>query len=286
MHSFITMSLKLTYFADNKGRNELTRLIFAVGGIGYEDDLVTYSQYTAMRDAELLPWGQLPTLTICSTNHDKTDSDDDNVVVGQSCSIARYAARRAGLYPKDDINALRSDEVIDSWRDYLDLFYDCYFERKVLGGRMMMVPRQSYDRASRFQILLNTELTLQLDRYETLLSENDGQLFASSEVPFPCWADLAIYDIVKTMEGVLSPTAFVELMKTKPNTKKLVAKTEDLRPIQEHLKKHPYTDNSSYFVPVSRLQRMLHAIFSPIVQFALSFKSRYLILMQAKGKGV
>jgi len=283
--SFITMSLKLTYFADNKGRNELTRLIFAVGGIAYKDDLVTYSQYTAMRDAELLPWGQLPTLTICSSK-DSENKDDTAVVVGQSCSIARYAARRAGLYPKDDINALRSDEVIDSWRDYLDLFYDCYFERKVLGGRMMMVPRQPYDRALRFQILMNTELTLQLDRYETLLSKNDGQLCASSEVPFPCWADLAIYDIVKTMEGVLSPTAFGELMETKPNMKKLVAKTEDLRPIQEHLKKHPYANNSSYFVPVSLLQRMLHAILFPIIEFALSFKSRYLILMQAKSKGV
>jgi len=282
------MSLKLTYFADNKGRNELTRLIFAVGGIDYEDDLVPYSQYTAMRDAGLLPWGQLPTLTISSSKdsaHNDVD-DDNNVVVGQSCSIARYAARRAGLYPKDDINALRSDEVIDSWRDYLDLFYDCYFERKVLGGRMMMVPRQPYDRALRFQNLMRTELSLQLDRYENLLTKNDGQLFASSEVPFPCWADLAIYDIVKTMEGVLSPTAFVELMKSKPNMKKLVAKAEDLRPIQEHLKKHPYADNSSYFVPVSPLKRILHAILFPIIEFALSFKSRYLILMQAKRKGV
>ena len=120
--------LKRSYFADNKGRNELTRLIFAVGGIDYQDDLVNYSEYTAMRDAGLLPWGQLPTLTISSSNR---NSDENDVIFGQSCSIARYAARRAGLYPKDEIAALRSDEVIDSWRDFLDLYYDAFFDRKV-----------------------------------------------------------------------------------------------------------------------------------------------------------
>ena len=180
------MSLKLSYFADNKGRNELTRLIFAVGGIEYQDDLVNYSQYTAMRDAGLLPWGQLPTLTI-SANKDGGGNDGDNgdVIVGQSCSIARYAARRAGLYPEDEMNALRSDETIDSWRDFLDLYYDAFFHRKVLGGRMMMVPRKPVDRALRFQMLFHTELGQQLDRYEKLLAKNDGQLFASSEVKFP-----------------------------------------------------------------------------------------------------
>ena len=271
--------LKLSYFADNKGRNELTRLIFAVGGVDYQDDLVNYSQYTAMRDAGLLPWGQLPTLTISSGN-----SNENDVIVGQSCSIARYAARRAGLYPKDEVDALRSDEVIDSWRDFLDLYYDAFFVRKVLGGRMMMVPRKPIDRTLRFKVLWNAELCQQFERYEKLLSKNDGQLFATSKVSFPCWADLAIYDIVKTMEGALSSEVFAGIVETKPSLMKLMQKTEALGAIQKHLKNHPYNDTSSFFASVSIGQRLLHAVLFPVIELVLSLKSRYSLMVQPKQK--
>ena len=77
----------------------------------------------------------------------------------------------------DEVNALRSDEAIGSWRDFLSLYYDAFFD-----PRMMIVPRKPIDRALRFQILLKTELGQQLGRYEKFLGKNDGQLFASSEV--------------------------------------------------------------------------------------------------------
>lgn len=162
--------------------------------------------------------------------------------VGQSCSIARYAARRAGLYPKDEIAALQSDEVVDSWRDFLDLYYDAFFDRKVLGGRMMMVPRRPIDRTLRFKVLWNAELRQQFERYKKLLGKNDGQLFATSNLSFPCWADLAIYDIAKTIEGAMTLETFADVMESKPNIKKLMQKTEALEAIKEHLKKHPYND--------------------------------------------
>lgn len=273
--------LKLSYFADNKGRNELTRLIFAVGGIDCQDDLVNYSQYTAMRDAGLLPWGQLPTLTISSSQ-----SDENGVIVGQSCSIARYAARRAGLYPKDEIDALRSDEVVDSWRDFLDLYYDVFFDRKVLGGRMMMVPRKPIDRTLRFKVLWNAELSQQFERYEKLLAKNDGQVFATSKVSFPCWADLAIYDIAKTMEGAMTSENFAGIMESNPNIKKLMQKTEALEAIQKHLKNHPYNDTSSFFASVSIGQRVLHALLFPVINLVLSLKSRYSMMIQPKQKSV
>lgn len=72
------MSLKLTYFDDNKGRNELTRLILAVGNVDYQDESIGFLQYQKLRDNGTLPWGQLPVLTI-----------DGEEVHGQSCAIAR-----------------------------------------------------------------------------------------------------------------------------------------------------------------------------------------------------
>ena len=74
----------LVYFADGKGRNELTRLIFAVGHIEYDDQLIDLTEYTELRNAGKLPMGQLPVLRM---------GDSASSVLPQSCAIARYAAK-------------------------------------------------------------------------------------------------------------------------------------------------------------------------------------------------
>lgn len=74
----------LVYFADGKGRNELTRLIFAVGHVEYEDQLIDATEYTKLRDEGKLPMGQLPVLRM---------GDSASSVLPQSCAIARFAAK-------------------------------------------------------------------------------------------------------------------------------------------------------------------------------------------------
>lgn len=263
------MSLKLTYFSDNKGRNELTRLIFAVGGVQYKDDVIGFSQYQTMRNAGLLPWGQLPVLTIVNDNTNREG------VFGQSCSIARYAAKVSGLYPSNDLDALRSDEVVDSWRDTLDLYYDCYFHRKILGGRMQMVPRKPAERCVRLKVLLDTELGEQFNRFEKLLANNGGQVCTEKDVIFPSWADLAIYDLVKSIEGPMTKGAFAEMMEDKPMLRKLVKRIEDLDSIKKHLNKYPYNDLTEHFTYVPCWRRIFDAIFFPFLELLLSIQSRF-----------
>mmetsp|Transcript_38348 Transcript_38348/g.78219 ORF Transcript_38348/g.78219 Transcript_38348/m.78219 type:complete len:281 (-) Transcript_38348:1819-2661(-) len=269
------MALKLTYFSDGKGRNELPRLIFAVGGVEYTDELIGYSQYLKMRDTGMLPWGQVPVLTM-TTTEGKSGSKQEEEIFGQSCSIARYVAKVSNLYPTNDVDALRSDAVVDAWRDTLDLYYDCYFERKILGGRMQMVPRKPAERSVRLGALVDSELGEQFARFERVLEAGDGQVCVGEKnVEFPCWADLAIYDVVKTLEGPMTKEAFDKLMEDKTMLKSLVARIDPLETIQKHLKKYPYVDLSHMFARVPLWKRTIHRVLFPLVELVLSIKSRF-----------
>ena len=266
------MALKLTYFSDGKGRNELPRLIFAVGGVEYTDELIGYSQYLKMRDTGVLPWGQVPVLTM--TKEGTAGKEKEEEIFGQSCSIARYVAKVSNLYPTNGVDALRSDAVVDAWRDTLDLYYDCYFERKILGGRMQMVPRQPAQRSIRLRALLDSELGEQFARFERVLADGGGQVSVEKHAMFPCWADLAIYDAVKTMEGPLTKDAFDKLMEDKTMLKSLVGRIDPLEAIQKHLKKYPYVDLAYMFATVPLWKRLIHGALFPLVELVLSIKSR------------
>eukprot|EP00913_Durusdinium_trenchii_P027618 g25902.t2 len=93
-----------------------------------------FSEYVRRRDAKQLPFDQIPTLRVGDT------------VLGQSCAIARYAAKLAKLYPEDALSACKADAVVDAWRDQLDLLYDTFFERTVIAEKLQMFPRQQVER--------------------------------------------------------------------------------------------------------------------------------------------
>ncbi|KAF1324544.1 Glutathione s-transferase, partial [Globisporangium splendens] len=105
-------SLKLTYF-DAAGRAELTRLLFAFGGIAFEDVRVSDTEFSAMKAS--LPLGQLPILEV------------DGVVFSQSMAIHRYAAKAAGLYPADATQALRVDMISETFANMLETVWDAIF---------------------------------------------------------------------------------------------------------------------------------------------------------------
>jgi len=260
--------MKLTYFNDGKGRNELIRLIFAIGKIQYQDNLISFKEYTKMRETNELPYGQLPTLEISSI-------DGSDHIFGQSCSLVRYAARISGLYPKDDeLEILRTDGIIDSWRDTLDLYYETFFARKIIGGRLMMVPHPPSERYGKLSAFVNSELGEQFLRYERMLIKTGGQICNDKTVPFPSCADLAVFDLVKTMEGSLTDIQFHRIMKGKTALLALVEKIEYLDSMKFHLEKYPYKDLSFMFQPVSPFKRFIEAIMFPIVYFGIAIYTK------------
>lgn len=176
----------LLYFDDGKGRAELPRLIFIYGDIPFEDRTISLHEYKQMRSSGKLFFDQLPTLELGDTT------------IAQSCAIARYAAREAGIYPLDRLQAASSDMVVDAWRDLLDLLYGCYVDRIVENGQLIMKMRQASLRVERLDEYFTVTVPMHLDRFEQMITDNQGSAFlVGSSLT---WADLAVFDILYTLD--------------------------------------------------------------------------------------
>lgn len=105
--------LKLTYF-DGPGSAELTRLMFHYGGVPFTDERISFEAFAELKPS--LPLGQVPVLEV------------DGTVFSQSMAIARYAAKIAGVYPTDPVEALRVDMVSETFADIGLAIYD--FQRE------------------------------------------------------------------------------------------------------------------------------------------------------------
>lgn len=95
--------IKLTYFDFSGGRGEPVRIALHAAGIDFEDKRLSFAEFTAIRGK--LPFNALPVMEI------------DGVTVTQSNAMCRYAGKRAGLYPSDDLQALYCDEVMGTVED-------------------------------------------------------------------------------------------------------------------------------------------------------------------------
>lgn len=95
--------LVLTYFDFHGGRGEPARLAMHIGGIPFEDRRIPGSEWPKFRDQT--PFRAMPVLEV------------DGRTVTQSNTINRYIGRLAGLYPKDDWQAVVCDEVMDVAED-------------------------------------------------------------------------------------------------------------------------------------------------------------------------
>src|ERR1043166_3139501 len=95
--------LKLTYFDFDGGRGEPARLALRIGGVAFEDHRIPGAEWPKHRDQ--MPFRAMPVLEV------------DGKGITQSNSINRYVGKLTGLYPKDDWQALRADEVMDAAKD-------------------------------------------------------------------------------------------------------------------------------------------------------------------------
>jgi glutathione S-transferase len=94
---------KLTYFDFSGGRGEPVRIALHAAGIEFDDERLSFAEFSAMRKKAL--FNALPILEI------------DGVAVTQSNAMCRYVGKQAGLYPEDDLQALYCDEVMGAIED-------------------------------------------------------------------------------------------------------------------------------------------------------------------------
>ena len=216
--------LKVTYFSDARGRNELICLILAISKIPFEDGLFNVAEYK--KKASTLPFGQLPTITI-----EKTSGTAETY--GQSTAIARYAAKLGGMYPENDLEAaLLQDSVVDSWRDMLDRFYATVFYYDVVEGKLQMVMHSRSCRYGLLQKYLKYDLEPMLMRYNRMLSTSGHRLDNALSTELPSFSDLAMFDLCKTMHRVLPRTQLYAMMKKYPLLQKLIDRIEELEMIK------------------------------------------------------
>ncbi|MEQ9620459.1 glutathione S-transferase family protein [Coleofasciculus chthonoplastes] len=232
----------LVYF-QGKGRAELSRLIFTCGEVPFDDQRLSFEEYGQMRSSGELPFGQLPILKLGDT------------VISQSCAIARYAAKQAGLYPIDHLQAALSDMIVDAWRDLQDLLYGCYVDRVVEQGQFIMKMRDASVKVKRLNEYFATSVPMHLEKLEQIITQNQASSFlVGSSLT---WADIAVFDILCIYDhtGKLwnDPTAFAyipepdgpyqppkDLLQPYPNLETLKNTVSQIPQITTWLQAHPY----------------------------------------------
>mmetsp|Transcript_18052 Transcript_18052/g.29913 ORF Transcript_18052/g.29913 Transcript_18052/m.29913 type:complete len:204 (-) Transcript_18052:196-807(-) len=90
---------ELTYF-DAPGRAEHIRPMLHAAGIDFKDNRFHFKDWAKIQPGT--PLGVVPTMKIGNTTY------------CQSNALARYAAKLAGFYPEDPLEALIVDEVMDT----------------------------------------------------------------------------------------------------------------------------------------------------------------------------
>jgi prostaglandin-H2 D-isomerase / glutathione transferase len=167
--------LKLSYFDFDGGRGEPARLALHIGGIAFEDDRISPKDWPQVRDRT--SFQALPTLEV-----------DGQLVVTQSNSINRYVGKLAGLYPKDDRQALLCDEAMDAAED--------------IGTRIantMDLPAEAKQKAR--EELANGRLRRYLEQLQARLKAAGGAYFADQRLTV---ADLKVYMLIRWLRsGVL-----------------------------------------------------------------------------------
>ena len=91
------------------GRGEAVRIALHAAGIQHTDKFLIYSDYQGLKaKTDDYAWKNgLPVLSVNGKDYT------------QSLSALRYAGKKAGLYPTDDVKALAVDEIMDIVQDIL-----------------------------------------------------------------------------------------------------------------------------------------------------------------------
>lgn len=174
---------KLTYFDFDGGRGEPIRIAFHAAGIDFEDDRLSFPEFGEKRHG--MRFNAVPVLEI------------DGAAVTQSNGLSRYIGKLAGLYPKDDLQALYCDEVLGVVEDT-----NHYIVRTFgLEGDELKAARKN---------LTDGWLSVCLQGLDELLARGGGTYFADHRLTI---ADLKVFVQIRSLiKGTLDhvPTDLVQ----------------------------------------------------------------------------
>jgi glutathione S-transferase len=165
-------NLKLTYFDIHGGRAEPARLAMYIGGVAFEDNRISFQDFSANRSN--YPFERVPLLEI------------DGVPLSQCNSINRYAAKLAGLYPTDPLQAAFCDEAMDAVEDIVSQV-----------TVTMRIKDESEKKAAR-AALADGAIKIYLQQLQTMLQSRGGEYFADGRLTV---ADLKVMVCVRYLRS-------------------------------------------------------------------------------------
>lgn len=202
-------TIKLTYF-NARGRGEISRLVFAYGGIAYEDNRIEFSEWPALKAKT--PFGGLPVLEV------------DGEMFGQGIAINAYAAQAAGCYGASPLEKLKIDSVALAREDMLTAITKWHFEqdeekKKVEGGK-----------------LFGEIIPMYLEKFNQFVKENpkkSGYMVGSK---------LSLADIVMVEATQMLVEQDAGALDKYPELKALREKVVNTKGIKDYMAKRPKTD--------------------------------------------
>ena len=174
---------KLTYFDIDGGRAEPMRIAFHVAGIDFDDNRITFDEFSELRSGTRFTC--VPVLEI------------DGAQITQSNALSRYIGKMAGLYPVDDLQALYCDEVLGALEDLTHHFVRTFG----LEGEEFRLAREK---------LVDGWLSIYLKGLDQLLIRGGGEYFANNQLTV---ADLRAFVQMRSLcSGILDyvPTDIVQ----------------------------------------------------------------------------
>lgn len=172
----INKTHSVLYF-DGAGRAEAIRILLTIAGVSdFRDDRFPFTEWAAKKPKT--PLGSVPVLTVDGTEY------------VQSVALARYAARLAGWYPKEDddpLQALVVDQVMETLNEVIN--------KAPRSGD----PQEFYKLRVAYQ---ENELTKYAAFLEGIIQRNKGVGFTTALQPTV--ADLYLHLFVQTVaKGML-----------------------------------------------------------------------------------
>ncbi|XP_077861929.1 hematopoietic prostaglandin D synthase-like [Saccoglossus kowalevskii] len=184
---------KLVYF-QHRSRGELAVFVLAEAGVKYEDKRINWpGDWLALKSSQGIsrfPFSRTPILEV------------DGVTIGESQAIARFLARRHGLYADDVFDQARIDMITDTMKDIYEKLLDIWFAKE--------------NKQELMDKYYNDVFPLLLQGLERVLKENNGGdgYFVGDKVTL---ADLSFADICYTMvdwrPGVLNDYPKLDALK-------------------------------------------------------------------------
>lgn len=198
-----------------RGIGEPVRLLLSVGRVEFTDKRYTFEQFSRMEELRgSLPFRQIPALEI------------DGVLIGQTDSICRLAARLAQLYPPDPKEAAITDMIVVHQAEIQSAIAKMTYDGVPGAPGTKQIPQEERD--ARIHAWLDEQLPGRLDSLERLVS--DSYMVGGRRT----WADICVFNRLNQLLDIRETLFAVDF----PKLKSVYQQVERIPEIQSWMRTH------------------------------------------------